>query len=159
MTDITKELRDIIEKALPAQTANAMADFIEEAEATKEKLRQTEELLDAAQHSLAEKDEEIATLNDDIHEATLIINTRKALEEREEAVALRERDLNLTLAETRLEMTMASMATVERLVEKVFGHPSVTVSTSRNVAVPCESNGYLSRESEDEVTTTTQGKA
>ena len=132
--EIDKEIKKIIETQLPAQTAGVMKDFIEGAELTEETLRATQGIVKKHEKTI-----------EDYHKKDTMYNQMKAMGEdldlRVDACNKRDIDLDeearnmrMTVMETELAMTIANMKNMENLVNKVFGHPSVSISRTVPVA-------------------------
>jgi len=168
MKKITEEMQELIAKNLPAATAGAMKDFIEESEEVKLNLKESLEKNIIKDKSIDSLLREAALLNGKIEKFEDFNKREKELDGREISIADRERNIKLQIIEIQLSVTQASLATTERLVEKVFGHPSVTVTNSKNVYTPImhnQGNGcgeYQSGSSTtntEETKTTTETKA
>lgn len=163
MTTLTEEMQAVIEKSLPAATAGAMRDFISEAEATKA-------ALEAAEKDFIELEKLSEVLRDDNKKLQSMIESQESLDatlqevlKLKEEVAVRERDIELIILKSSLAAANERNVVVERLVDKVFGHPSVTVRTSKDVVFPVDGSqgscGYAHREnSVMESQTTTESK-
>ena len=164
MTDLTKEMQKIIEENLPAATAGVMKSYIEEAEVTKQNLAEADKTIEAQIKNITLKEDEIRALKRELEGAKNQLQEQDELKSAQEALSIRERDLQLEIANIRLQSADDRNATVERLVDRVFGHPSVTVSTYKDVMVPIEGgngcSGYAHKENGvTESQTTTQSKS
>jgi hypothetical protein len=141
--DVSKEIKEIIEKNLPQAAAGAMKDFH-----LKDKVKEQALTITGLEADI----EKNGSLNDREH----------GLNTRERAIEDRERAIDLEVANIKLSCAEHSTLTVERLVEKVFGHPSVTVSTVRQSPIMAQEN-YTPYEAGQSVSSesveTTQGKA
>lgn len=135
MTSITEEMQKLIEESLPGATAGAMKDFIKEAELTKSNLMAAQHKINDLDLELDKKSKEISRLKEVVSKAGDLDNREQSLNERNEGLDVRERDINLEIATIKLESAEKRNASVEGLVNKVFGHPSVTVSTTKDVPV------------------------
>lgn len=135
MTDITKEMRRIIEENLPAATAGAMKDFITQSEINDGRLKQAHEECE----TLAKKNETAQKENDGfaarVKELEKRVLTETELTSRKLKVEEGERGLELRIAEIKLQGANDRNSKIEQLVEKVFGHPTVTVSRSKTVPI------------------------
>jgi len=163
MNTITKEMQEIIEKNLPAQTAGAMSDFIKDAEETKDALAIAADKIDTLEMQKNVYEKENVQLKHSIQQQSKLTEREKKLEEQTEALRIRERDLKLEIAEIQLNAANDRNNKVEQLVEKVFGHPSVSVSTYKSKPIMVGGdNGCTPYQSgsatENENTTTTTDK-
>lgn len=134
MTSITQEVQKAIEQNLPSATAGVMKDFIKEAEATKTKLTITEEEnteLKQTIHNLKAKLDHINNLEE----------RENKLEERTQETNDKAYNLDLQISSIRLEEAGKRQEVVERLVDKVFGHPSVTITKNTHLPVDGGGNG------------------
>ena len=163
MSDITKEMQELIEKNLPSATAGVMTKYIKEAEKTKDDLVESESQVKSLLKQLIEwktKTEKLERLKSYWQN----LNEREAsLAKETESLRVRERDIKLEIANIRTAEANNRNIIIERLVEKVFGHPSVSVSTYKNIpimsdaatgAVPYQSGSAT----ENETTTTVESK-
>jgi hypothetical protein len=126
LNNITKEIREAIESNLPAATAGVMSDFITEAENTKDELVLIQKI-NKKQTSEIEEQKII------ISQLSALKYQKKDLEKKEATLRIRERDLNLEIVQIKLEAANARNEKIESLVEKVFGHPAVSVSTNKSI--------------------------
>lgn len=163
MTDITEEMQSIIAKNLPSATAGAMTDFIAEAGETKKRLEISAKEVDELEIELDLSKKEVSALSRQLEDQSSLAIREEKLMCRTEALDIRERDLQLELVQNDLASANERNITVERLVDKVFGHPAVTVSTHKDVVVPATGGnnacGYAHKEmGVNEIETTTSGK-
>lgn len=123
-----KQIQEIINDHLPTQVAGEMKKYIESIEGLRGDLEQSETELEKAQIVIADYRkksaqwagiEEQQRINEQAEED--LIATEKALDGRQ-------RGFELELAVARMDAMEANMKNMERLVEKVFGHPGVTVT-------------------------------
>ncbi len=157
--DITKEMQELISKSLPAATANAMREFIEKANVTAEELRVLKGKYDEQSVKLLAETKETGRLRIFEQKDARIMEKAAELIEREKVLDATHRTLKMEIMQTKLDMMEATNITVRDLVSKVFGHPSVTVSTFKDVlSVPSDSGMYPNRDSLNETTTTTESK-
>ena len=157
-----KQIQEVISRNLPEATALEMKKFIEEAEETKDSLELLEEKLSASLVVNKDQQEFINILQRDLdsHENLRIL--LEAQEVQEEVLRVKEQSLDYLILEVKLECAEQRNKELFSLVEKVFGHPSVTVSKNSSVPVPVsgggEYAGYVHTQDVNEVTTTTEGK-
>jgi len=160
-----QEIKNIIEKHLPEQTAGVMKDFIAQAE-------KTEKDLADAKRSIITNDKVITEYQKKEDLYSFINVMQKDLDDRVEALNVREelitqRENNATVIEStiRMEMMTSNMENMKELVNKVFGHPSVSITRSVPIAehppVTDQNNitqyGNVSQHTESE--TKTEGKS
>jgi hypothetical protein len=131
MTDITKEMKKLIADNLPAATAGAMSDFIAEAKVTKGELRIANGRIKDQDQELEEKAELIKVLRMAETTADALEKAAKEVSDREKDVSIRERNISMEVMRVELNSANDRNATVERLVDKVFGHPGVKVTTQK----------------------------
>ena len=157
------ELLSVIEKNLPAAAAGLMKDFIEDAESNKEKLKKQEKIISKLQDTITELQEELKDSHKLIRKQEEVDRLKQSLAALDTTLSERERNIDVTLLQLKLKMMTDRNERIERLVDKVFGHPSVTVSSCKDVVVPVPGGdsyaGYVHRESSlAETVTTTKGK-
>ena len=125
-----KAILQVIEEALPAQTAGEMKKFIEGAELTDRVLRETQAELEEANKVILDYRTKDAQYESNKAEKERLVEERHELEQRKAEQDVRERDFKLELAELRIELMDKNMTNMQSLVSKVFGHPRVTVDRS-----------------------------
>ena len=150
------KIQEVVKQNLPEATAKEMSSFIAQAEQDKVRLSELEEKTLSQQETIEKQCKAIEELNE-------LVSRSETLDARANALDKREQALELTLAKTKLEESEKRSDMAERLVAKVFGHPSVTVTNSRDVFTPVPvsdtgMNGYVQKDSVIESTTTTNGK-
>lgn len=163
MTDITQEMQKLIEANLPAATAGAMKDFIREAERKSDDLAESETQIKDLMGQISRLQTENAGINERLADQEELANRVRDVIDQEEKMAIRERDINLEVAKIKLMAANDRNTAIERLVEKAFGHPSLSVSTHRNRPImhdpgPGCTPYQAGSVTEDETTTTTQSK-
>ncbi len=161
--DLNEDMKKLIAENLPAATAGAMSDFIVEAEKTRDDLVHAETAIKNQTNTIKSKEAIIEKLEEQVCEINAFKKRDKAVAEREEALQVRERDIKLEVANIQLDAANDRNDKIEQLVEKVFGHPSVTVSTYRTKPIMSRLNdGSIPYECgqmhENEGTTTTKNK-
>lgn len=135
-----KEILDVIERSLPAATAGAMRDFIQQAESDKEELNDAMKVIERLEKQIImyeKKDAEYAELGNTRNE---LASFKQELEAKERAIAGREDRLDMALNTAKMESMRENMLNMQGLVSKVFGHPAVTVS--RTTQVPVDGGTY-----------------
>jgi hypothetical protein len=163
MKKITEEMQELIAKNLPAATAGAMSDFIKDAEKTKEELEKANGDLEIFGIKMSDLNRRFSDLKSKVQDQAFIDQKLEELRSLEEKVSEREKNLDLRIVEIRLECAENRNSKVESLVEKVFGHPSVSVSSYKSKPLVCDpGNGCAQYETgrtfEDETKTTTKSK-
>lgn len=139
---IEQEMQELIQKNLPAQAAGEMKKYIEEAELTKSDLENTLKVLENTRKNLQE---ERARNNEMAKKITAQQEMDKREQEcikREEALCSRESKLELEMARQEISLLKVNHTKIESLVEKVFGHPSVTVTNTSTRQVKSELDEY-----------------
>lgn len=162
MEKFTEEMQKLIEANLPASTAGAMKDFIKKAEETKQRLARIEDICEQQKEATERRNIEIIDLKIKVSTLNSYKSREKEIVKQEEALRIRERDIKLEIATVRLQAADDRNNKIESLVEKVFGHPSVTVSTLKTKPVMSTSDGYSPYQNgcttENEDTTTMEVK-
>lgn len=120
-----KEIQDIINENLPAQTAGELRKYIEKQEGMEVELTEARTLIKQQDEQL--KDYAAREKAFDNNEARAKELHLRALELDEQ-----ERNMKITLNEQKLGMMRDNMDNMKELVNKVFGHPSVTISGYRD---------------------------
>jgi len=159
--DITAELQAVITKSLPEATANEMKRFIEEANATSINLEKANYKIEELNSHVQKMEKEINRLKTFEQKDVDLQMKEKALAAKSLELEEKERNQKMAILETKLDMVNKGQEQIVRLVEKVFGHPSVTVSTSRQVQQRVDEYGnprYLPTEYLNDSTVTTQSK-
>ncbi len=160
-----QEIKKIIEQHLPEQTASVMKEFIEKAEATERQLTVANNMLKEQKETIEkyqEKEDQLAEAGDKLEAARSLM---EANEKRKIGLDDEARNMRCSIIETEMKMMKFNINNMTSLVEKVFGHPSVSIT--RNIPVPVEmtsqgqygSQGGEYVEKHDEVTTETHSKA
>jgi len=161
---MNKEIQKAIEESLPAQTAGVLKERLVALEITEKFYEKLTKDYSDIENKYKEASSFISNQTEEIKQLSKKI---KEVNEREKIITKRENELELTITKIRLEMTEKMHSDTHELVNKVFGHPSVTVSNNRtNSFFPesrYDSNGncYTEnvKEGHTEVTTKTQGKS
>jgi hypothetical protein len=128
------EIKKIIEQHLPTQTAGVLKDYLEGAELTERVLRETQATVTKHEETIAEYVKREDLLADAERQVATAVAIRKQNEERTIKLDEEARNMRCTIMETQLSMTTANMKNMESLVQKVFGHPSVSITRQVPVA-------------------------
>lgn len=157
------EIEKIIRDNLPEATAKEMKKYLEEAEGIKAQLEEADAHIKVQNTLMAAKDVSLGLLEAKVQTDEAMNAQGEALEKREMEVADREHNIKLEIAEIKLNAAIGSNHAVMGLVDKVFGHPSVTVSRTKEIPVriPAENgcSGWVAKENCNESETTTEGKS
>lgn len=160
------EIKAIIAEHLPAQTAGVMKEFIEKAEATEDELDIANGLIkkqmkiiedfEKREAKLAEADTKLQ----DARDIMIATDERRILLDEET------RNFRCTLMEKELEMNKLHLGNLSLLVDKVFGHPNVTITRTGQIPVAASEynaqnmmSGGEMLESVSETESTTEGKS
>jgi hypothetical protein len=120
-----KEILELIKKNLPEMTATQLEKFIKESNIIKSELESTKT-------KLKEVLEENVRLHSLELEKQKLEKSKLELDERQKAIEKRELELDKTILEIKLQNSNEQTATVFSLVDKVFGHPSTTITKNEN---------------------------
>lgn len=159
--ELPTEIQDLISKTLPEATAKEMKKFIENAEETVCELALSRNANKNLQDAVAGLKEEIARLRVFEEQAKWLNDKEKNLAILADEVSEQQKNLEVKELEIRLDAATNSNAEILRLVDKVFGHPSVRVETSRAVKADIDQYGnpiYASPNYVVDTETTTKGK-
>lgn len=161
--DVNADIRKIIAENLPATTAGVMSDYITEAERTKDDLAAAGIKITAQEVEMKIKNSTIEKLKEQVSEINVYKTRDMEVAKMAEELRIEKRDIDLKIALIELDAANDRNDKIEQLVEKVFGHPSVTVSTSKIKPLMPDENGntpYLEGRTmvETEDTTTTKSK-
>lgn len=122
--NLEKDMKKLVAEHMPEMVAKQMKEFIEQAELNKS-------LLTTAKEKNAELTKEVEALKK-LQLFEFSLNDREtALNARQKDLDEREHKLDMKILEVKLEMETASNAKVMGLVDKVFGHPRVTINNSK----------------------------
>lgn len=148
-----KQIAEIINQHLPAQVAGEMKTFIESLEGLRHDLNKSEEEVERLQKVVADYRSKEAQYK--VNEENKKRNEQWAqqLDARQDELDKREDRIKIELTEVKLAGMEQNMENMQRLVEKVFGHPNVQIH--RNQTIPIRDQGMIYSEygSEDETRT------
>jgi len=161
--DLLKGLEEVIAANLPAQAAGQMAEFIRQAEQTKKDLAASKKWIENQNVEIEFKNVKNKFLEETLTTYKDIAEREEILLIAEETLRIRTNELELTICQTKLMESERRVAVVERLVDKVFGHPSVTICNTIDKPILTDTTTGLTpyeqgRVSETETTTTTESK-
>ena len=133
MKRMTDEILSLVKKNLPEATALALKDYLADAENNKEKSKQLEKDIEHKRKTISENNGLIVSLKEklDSQEKQEILkenNDKKFLELEE-----KERNLYLKIARIQRDEAIKQAEILYKLVDKVFGHPSVTIATHKKI--------------------------
>jgi len=152
---IENDLKELIKNNLPEQTAEAMREFIDNAEETKQQLKDIVAVAKAQLADISDLEIELTQAKEKLGEYRDIEEVNAVLLEREKVVQYREDRQEFLLINKEVGMLRAQSALLETLVGKVFGHPGVVISTRKNLRTAVNGgNGISGFVQQDEVTDT-----
>lgn len=130
---VKKQIQDIINEHLPAQVAGEMKKYIESIEGLTDDLKKAEAEVDKQRMVIADYRKKDAQYKCNEENKKRNEDWVIELAARSEELDKREDRIEMAKNEVRLECMNINMDNMQKLVEKVFGHPRVQVSTSREV--------------------------
>lgn len=142
MEKLDFEMKELIEKHLPNQTAGTLKDYIESAS----KMQLEHEKLETAHRELKKGYEKKSKMLDNLLALQSKMENKVAeYDKRLEQLAERELRLDKTILQEQLSSEQRINANTHELVMKVFGHPRVTVTNSKTVGQPqyVDQNGLV----------------
>ncbi len=122
------EINKIIEKHLPEQTAAVMKEFIKEAETVKSNLETADAVIRQHEKVIADYKKKDAEYDRIRNLRKQMDDRRDGLDVREDEITKRENQSTVIESNTRMEMMRQNMENMKALVDKVFGHPSVSIT-------------------------------
>lgn len=145
-----KEISAIINEHLPAQVAGEMKTFIESLEAIRTERDEAIKAHEGANVVLAEYRKKEAKYAGNEEEQRRLENWAAQLDGRQDELNKREDRIKVELMKQECELMQINMTNMQKLVEKVFGHPGVQISRSQQI--PHRENGmsYTDWGSEEE---------
>lgn len=148
-----KQIQDIINEHLPAQVAGEMKKYIESIEGLRSDLNKSEEEVERLQKVEVSYRADKAVLAGNVEEARRLEQWAQQLDSRQDELNKREDRIAIELHDLRCNLMEKNMENMQRLVEKVFGHPHVQINRSQSI--PIRENGmqYSDYGSEDETRT------
>ncbi len=123
---------ETIQENLRAMAAGEMKTFIEQAEKLQIDNAAKKVLIEGQHLRIKELVVDHEKLNKQIIAQSALDERELKCGERELEIRIAQFDLDKKLLEVQLKMTEKSNNNIHALVEKVFGHPSVRVETSKN---------------------------
>lgn len=129
MSILNLEIQETIRKNLPSAIADELTIFLKE---TKDLEKSFEEVI----KDLKKTEKENTLLKEELGKKENLIQDFEKLQLREEEIFKKEKELEVTLLQKELELKNKSSEELFRLVDKIFGHPSVTITRSSNGQVP-----------------------
>ena len=153
--NLTKEVQEAIARNLSSATASELKKFIEEGQKAIDQIVSLHEKIAKQTQELDEQSKIIISLKE-------MISAEETLAKREITVRDFERKLDNEILKIRLGESERRNNELFKLVDKVFGHPSVTISKTGTMPVAVAGNkdccGFAEQGSISETTTTTEGK-
>ena len=155
-----EKINKIISESLPEATANEMKKFIEQAEKWREEVKESHLVIEDLRNVMRDQRKEIDKLK------ALRLNAEEIEQAKIEVAGMRltlldeQRALDMTVLQAENNALERERETVIKLVNKVFGHPNVTVSTHKEHVFPKEdySTVHIQREYTTDTTITDQTK-
>jgi len=127
-----KEIKEILEKHLPAATAGVMKEYIEKAERAKVAFEALKAINEKLEYEMKGKNKTITLLTKEIKYQGDLDAQVVWIKKEELSLETRKRGIALEIAQIQLQCAEDRNDKIESLVEKVFGHPNVSISTVRN---------------------------
>jgi hypothetical protein len=141
MSDLNKQIVDVIQSQLPAQTAGVLKAYLEETSSSLKELKACKEALKEKTEELRDSQRE----NDKISKALAIFKNREQLlESAEFDVRERERKLDVAMLNLQVQEANNRAKICFDLVDRVFKNPTYVKQTIGDIPMLCknESNGY-----------------
>lgn len=146
MENLKSQMLELVKANLPEATAGEMKKYIESAEETKKQLSMCEKKVVKLEKYIIDSEKDADTEREAKKLLELVIKEGAAkieeVEAREIILKESERMLENTILKTELKCAHSSNDQVVRLVEKVFGHPSVTVTNMKSTSLPQPPDQY-----------------
>ena len=133
--DQITEIEEIIRTNLPAATAGVMKEFIQEAEATSQELEDTTKELKILRASYVESQKIVNDLNGIVEELEQRTVAQQELDKQRLELEARKRNFDVEMLEVQVSMLKLNKNELLGLVDKVFGHPGVTVTTHKTTPI------------------------
>ena len=150
MSDLNNEILEAIQRNLPGMMANELAQYLEATKKDKNDLAVIKMQLKTTEEAFRLKVDELASekvarqlAEAELAEGMQLVKNAKQIIETHE----------LKLMQVKLDAAQNQTNTVIRLVEKVFGHPSVTVAKSGQIPVAMIGGGVTTTYSSESETT------
>lgn len=161
MSTLENDIIDAIDKDLPAQVAGRLKVRLEKTDGLENQLAEANQMINTLQQEIADITEKLSK-HEDLVKMSAVLDMREAnIETRDKALVRREDSLKCELAEQRVVHAEQSKKELLTLVDKVMGHPAVTIT--RDTAVPIApgpkdqygntSYGLVEKHQESETTT------
>jgi len=155
------KIQQIVSEQLPQATAGELKKYIENAESISRELeKKNEKIKELEQFKLLYN--ELYGKNSAIDEKEkALLKREKELNEKELLIEKRQRGFELEIANIKVSEAQMSKIDLFELVNKVFGHPSVSISNKKNMSVekfePYQGGGgYWSTKNDTEENTETR---
>lgn len=133
-----KQIAEIIEQNLPAQTAGVMKEYIESIEGLRIDLTKSEEEVERLQRVEIKYRSDKAVLAGNEEEKRRLENWAEQLDSRQDELNKREDRIKIELSEMKMAGMEKNMENMQALVSKVFGHPNVTIQRQ----IPLDNGSY-----------------
>lgn len=126
-----KEIQAIIDEHLPSMAAGELKKYIEKQEFIEEQLIDARAVIEDQEKALKDYEKQETRYKEIAAREAAADERERGLIERELETADRERQFELELLKAAKESMFENMKNMERLVDKVFGHPNVQITRSR----------------------------
>lgn len=148
-----KQIAEIINQHLPAQVAGEMRNYIDSIEGLRKDLEASEQEVENLQKVIVDYRKQEAKFKVNKEEQKRLEDWALQLDARQTELDKREDRVNIEVNNVQLAMMQKNMDNMQKLVEKVFGHPNVQIH--RNQTIPIRENGmqYSDYGTEDETRT------
>lgn len=155
--NIENELLEIIERNLPSQTANALSKYLDQAVAAQEALA----LKNTSYDILSKEHKDLSNLYSSLHEEVKELRKNKdEVEVLKTELKKKLETIEIDKMKIHVESYTRERETMLRLVDKVFGHPNVTIASGNSHTIPgsAANNWIQTTESTTGYETHTQSK-
>jgi len=148
MNNMNNQLIELINANMPGIQAQAMQEYIEQAEKDKKNLKSAQSSIDTLRADHNKQDEEITSLKARVRDLV-------PFKTKHEEVLEKERDLRVQMAEMRVEEAEKRATSIESLAQTMFRNASVRKTVSSFGSTPVAVAGYVINESYNNTTTET----
>lgn len=130
MSELMTDIMAAVQKTLPEQTAGALREHISKMETQVTRIKELEEHAADQLETIRKLNKKVEDLMSLDHDADDIKLAKEDIKKRSDALEREEITMAGQLKDLEIKMLRDQNMTTERLVEKVFGHPGVTVTRS-----------------------------
>jgi len=144
---LEKSIQELIQKNLPGIAANELSKFIEESKKLEKDLELSNDKIKKQEELIKKLDDIISQLKLDIQNLEKLQNTKELLDIRGEKLRKEEIEFSNKVLSIQLSESINRNEMLFQLVNKVFGHPSVTIIKKEkgieNIPVEGGGNGIM----------------